>query len=1272
MPPKNSIKSSQNTSTGVVQQQVGKIEMCETKGEGKTIEETYTKYTDREHVLYRPDSYVGSIGLKHEYMFVYDDNSGRIIRKMIDYVPGLYKIFDEILVNARDQSELDKTCDTVSVNIDRDTNTISVINNGKGIDVVMHKEHGKYVPELLFGELRTSSNYNDTEQKTTGGRNGFGAKLTNIFSKKFIVDTLDSKRKKRFYQEYYNNMETRTDAVIQDVPNTPGYTRITFTFDHEAFGLPGLTDDIYALFKKRVYDLAGVTNKCKVFFNDEQIVCKDFKAYCGLYWFEGMDTEEADDDAVAPSENSVATVSSDKPFELFYEKANERWSVGFMYAPDFGYTQISFVNGICTYHGGSHVEYVVNFVLDKLKDGVLKTHKDLKFGRKQLQDMKDNMIVFVNCTISNPAFTSQVKDVLSSEVKDFGSVCNVKDTTLNKFAKAGIMSQISDMIKLKEQLVLKKTDGKKSKRIKNLAKLEDANKAGGDKSANCVLIITEGDSAKTLAMSGRGSENCDYIGIFPIRGKLMNVRDASTKSLLENEEITNIKKIMGLEHGKEYTDVSGLRYGKIVIMSDQDVDGFHIKGLLINFIHNFWPSLLKIRGFVTCLPTPVVKATKGTEVKEFYNLIEVDKFKETATGNWSYKYYKGLGTSNDEDAKEYFENFYEKLVEYVDDSNVVEEDDVETINNDNKTDDLSDENDDQEYVINAVTTGLNSTAIDIHFKPKYKNPSTEAITLGFEKKRANHRKIWLKHSDGKTYLDNTQKLVTIPEFIHKELILFSREDVERSLPSICDGLKPSTRKVLYSAFLKNLNGKSKEIKVSQFAGYVAEKSEYHHGETSLFGAIVGMAQNYVGSNNINLLHPSGQFGSRVLGGKDSAAPRYILTYLEELTRLIFNPIDDNILNYLVEDGATIEPEYYLPIIPMALVNGSVGIGTGYACNIPCFNPLDIIANVRAAINDEDLTPMKPWYNNFKGTILPDSNTPGKYNTFGVITQLDTKHIKITELPIGMWSTKYRGILDKLETPKKGKDGKVIAGSALVKSYDVFNTKISVNIIVELDPTDLANMLTDGSIYKKLKLVTSVNTRNMYAFSPEGKIEHYHNTDEVIDAFYDARYKGYVDRKNFMIGKLTKEKDILWYKILFIKSIVEGNLVLNKKKKAVVIAELEKMKFVKFVHPESDTTESFNYLLSMDILSLTEEKIAELQKKFDDKNAELEKVIATEESDMWLEDLDNLEQTYLKWIEKTRPKETKSNTGAQKETKTRKPRAKAAPKRSAKALEMTDI
>ena len=193
--------------------------------------------------------------------------------------------------------------------------------------------------------------------------------------------------------------------------------------------------------------------------------------------------------------------------------------------------------------------------------------------------------------------------------------------------------------------------------------------------------------------------------------------------------------------------------------------------------------------------------------------------------------------------------------------------------------------------------------------------------MAFSKKKVEERKTWLNAFEEGTFLDHTQDTVSYPDFINKELILFSMADNVRSIPCIIDGFKPSQRKVLFSCFKRKLK---KDIKVVQLAGYVSEHSAYHHGEASLQGTIINMAQDFCGSNNLNLLVPSGQFGTRLLGGKDAASPRYIFTRLSAMTRAVFNEHDDALMHYLDDDGLSIEPKYYVPVVPLVLVNGTDG------------------------------------------------------------------------------------------------------------------------------------------------------------------------------------------------------------------------------------------------------------------------------------------------------------------------------------------------------------
>jgi len=379
-----------------------------------------------------------------------------------------------------------------------------------------------------------------------------------------------------------------------------------------------------------------------------------------------------------------------------------------------------------------------------------------------------------------------------------------------------------------------------------------------------------------------------------------------------------MKQILGLEAGKKYTQESvgkTLRYASVLFMTDQDLDGSHIKGLGLNLFQDQWNSLSTLPNFIGFMNTPILKAKKNGQEKLFYNDGEYNLWKEqNDTKGWHIKYYKGLGTSTSKEFKEYFA--HKKIV----------------------------------YFNHEGTS------------------SDNVIDMVFNKKRSEERKDWLSGYDRNSYLDTNNTSVSYTDFINKELIHFSKYDCERSIPNLMDGLKISLRKILYSAFKKNLTS---EIKVAQFSGYVSEQSGYHHGEASLNAAIVGMAQDFVGSNNINLLLPNGQFGTRLQGGKDSASERYIFTQLSPLTRLIYRKEDDPILEYLEDDGFPVEPRFYVPIIPMILVNGGKGIGTGFSTDILSYDPLMLVEYIENLLKlenkDETFT---PFYKDFQGTCVP--------------------------------------------------------------------------------------------------------------------------------------------------------------------------------------------------------------------------------------------------------------------------------------------------------------
>ena len=2110
----------------------------------KSDVEKYDKKTPREHILLRPDTYVGDVEPTTEDMWIYSNDDNKIIKKNITYTPAFLKVFDELLVNARDAAVNDPTCESIKVEYNIDEGFISVYNNGDvGIPVEEHPVHKMLIPTMIFGELLTSSNYDDTEERTTGGKNGLGSKCispdtkvllyngilkmakdikigdkvigddgtprnvlntingngqmyeiyqtfgksykvnnehmltlyfpehkkihwndyekswyvswwqnnkinyksinednivetttrkrkyldpkeelenfcktindnniidisikdfmkldkvtqtrlhgirgscimwdkkdveidpytmglwigdnnekqivddlnkwgkdnyskilnnkltkyiskdyiindrdtrlqllagiidgnkteyckivldskyemltkdiiylarslgfysdysitskgneiiiigdeipskiynnetifkdykstgmlkikdignsdyigieidgnqrflindftvthncANIFSSKFIIEVDDAKRNKRFKQVWLDNMLQVMPAEVTKLPSkTKSSVKVTFYPDFSRFGITDLNNDHLYLFHRRAIDISAISNnKLKVFFNDTKIDATTLKQYIEL---------------------------SLPGSEIYYD-TTDRWTVGVLYKPDQGGEVVSFVNGINTYRGGTHCNHVIdNIIKTLINDYIKKKDKDIKVTPALL---KENLVFFINSVIVNPSFSSQTKDTLTTKLDKFGSKYEPTPAFLKKLAKCGVVEQVIELAKFKENSNLKKTDGKKQVKLNGIPKLEDANKAGTKESSKCTLILTEGDSAKATAMAGLSIIGRDYYGVFPLKGKILNVREAVASQLLANEEIKNLKLILGLKQGEDYSSdekFSTLRYGHVLLLTDQDsvsgdtplllknndnlleiktiddistnwvmrdnkevstteykvwsdngwtnikevirhkvtkkmyrvlthtgvvdvtedhslidsnkneitpsdckigdkllhsfpnfeteynysefnitedeayilgsfwvngsynilskeiiekyknifydkdenkkipteilnspkiiketfykgfsdsiknnqsnynldndnydvfdidskigahgmyllcksigydisininpnkpkvytltatkgklqsdpiaikkiidlgtteqyvydietenhhfqagigslivhnTDGSHIKGLFINMLHTLWPSLVKRNNFVQSLNTPIVKATKGKEVITFYNLTDYESWKESSnTNNYKVKYYKGLGTSTSQEAREYFIDIETKLINYFWEN------------------------------IQQFSEEIDNENID----------HDDAIKLAFDKTRADDRKKWLMAYDRNKILKYEQKVIPYYDFIHYELIHFSNEDLIRSIPSVIDGLKPSQRKILYGAFLRGLD--KDEVKVAQLAGFVSDKAAYHHGEMSLNGAIIGMAQDFVGSNNINILKPSGQFGclapetlvlmwngtvqtadsikigdqlvgddgnvrnvlnitsgidnmyeivteygetytvnsehiltlgfknngtlkcnskennysisyfdnnkiktikitykgshnnskitkyqayrqvkkildnnktnkidikisdymelpvsikkdlymisnsniinwdkrevkidpynfgyhignsnymtnmidnneflrylndiklfiipneylyndaetrlqvlagiidtcghvkyinnnqtiyinlnkelheylindlhflcnslgyvtltesndntiifnimgndlykiptnivknivyteksvenyyssfkikhlgkgpfngwsldgnerfllgnfiithnSRLKGGKDAASPRYIWTMLEDLTSTIFNPNDTPVLNQQNDDGMPIEPEYYAPIIPMVLINGAEGIGTGFSTKIPPYNPGEVINNIRNMINGKKFKNMDPWWQGFEGIV--SKNDDFNYEIYGTWTQNDNK-LTVTELPVGEWTYNYKEFLEKMleDTPLRGKaDDKKVKKQVKKDNPFIGYKDNNSDKKVHFELTFEDGYLDDvKDIDKQFHLYKKYSVSNMHLYGPEGHIKRYETVEEIMKDYYNVRLDIYQKRKDYELAILEHLLKIISNKVRFILMVVEKKLKINNKKKDDIENELEENKFPKLGRNKDDTKISYDYLLTMPIYNLTFEKIEELKKQHDEKESEYNELNDKTIQDIWLEELDTLEDKYNKWCKK-KTDENKSNTIKKKKSK----------------------
>ncbi|CAG2117077.1 unnamed protein product, partial [Medioppia subpectinata] len=1002
----------------------------------------------------------------------------------------------------------------------------------------------------------------------------------------FKVETSCKEYKKAFCQVWTDNMKTTSEPKIFPAVGED-YTRITFSPDLSKFKMDSLDKDIVSLFSRRAYDCAGAAKGVKVFLNGSRIHVNGFKDYVELF------VKGKEDD-------------SGEQLKTAYEVVNERWEIAATVS-DKGFQQVSFVNSIATTRGGKHVDYIADQIVTKMVDIIKKKNK-AGVNVKPFQ-IKNHLWIFVNCLIENPTFDSQTKETMTLQSKNFGSKCVPSDKFFASVTKNGAVDAVMSWVRFKAQTELsKQCNSKKQSKLKGIPKLEDANDAGTKHSIDCTLILTEGDSAKSLVVAGLGVIGRDKYGVFPLRGKMLNVREATHKQILENAEINNLIKILGLQYKKQYStadDLKTLRYGRLMIMTDQDQDGSHIKGLLINFVHHNWPKLLEL-NFLEEFITPIVKVSKGTVGKSFYSLPEFEEWK-AATDNWNkykIKYYKGLGTSTSNEAKEYFSDMRRHRITF------------------------------------KYTGAEDDNAVMLAFSKKMIEQRKDWLTANMEE-RKRRRELGL----GEAYLyEHNTRSISYKDFVNKELVLFSNMDNVRSIPSLMDGLKPGQRKVIFTCFLRN---DKREVKVAQLAGSVGEKSAYHHGEVSLMSTIINLAHNFVGSNNINLLQPIGQFGTRLQGGKDAASPRYIFTMLSPLTRKIFPELDDPLLNKQFDDNTNIEPEYYAPILPMVLVNGAEGIGTGWSTKIPNYNPREIVENLRRMIKGEEPVVMTPWYKGFRGSIVEVDAQ--KFVVNGEVARLDGSTFEITELPVKTWTQSYKE--NTLEVLLHGTD----KSPAFINEYKEYHTESTVRFVVDLSEANLRKSL-DGGIHKTFKLQSSLSTTSMVLFDHLGCLRRYETPDQILKEYFPIRLELYVKRKVYYEGKLEAEALKLENMAKFIEEKNDGKIKMENIKKNDFVRQLierhydsdpvkawmkangvEKKKKQKDNDgdegsggEESDAEEptaaddgksyDFNYLFDMKMRAMLREKVVKLLKDRDDKKLELEALRQKTPAQLWEDDL----------------------------------------------------
>jgi len=1072
----------------------------------------------------RPEMYIGPTkSQKVSNSWVVE--SGKFMKKDIIFSPGLERLFIEAISNAIDnkqRSEKSNTpCTKIKIAINTLTGEISVWNDGMSIPVEKKVEKGEeiYIHSLIFGKLLSGENYDDTKQRYSSGRNGVGIKLVNTFSTEFKIKASDGT--KNFSQKWTNHMRSvsKPRACTLKKCKKVGFTQVSWTPDFSLFQCLGYSDDLLKILHKHAYDCAMITG-IPVYLDKKKIPVKSLKDYAKLY-LEAPTREILELQSLTCK--VVVTPNNSTVFE-----------------------HVAFTNGICNKDGGVHVDAWKETIFRPLVNKINKPNKP----HITITDLLSHFRIFISSTIPNPEFSSQSKTKLTAP----GVVTNITKAQLVKLYKWKFMDAINDLIKGKELVKLKKVS-KKSRKFKKIQGFDPANNAGGKASRECSLILCEGLSAKTYAVQGiqvgwNGKQGRDWFGIYPLRGKLMNVRNSNLCQITKNKELNDVIHALGVQFGVDYTietNFKTLNYGRVIILCDSDVDGIHIAGLIMNFFHQLFPSLLqREKPFIISMKTPIVKVfLKGTE-RIFYTQLEFKKFAKSHS-SFKTKYYKGLGTSSE---KEVLATFGKKVQSYI---------------HDDFTDDC----------MNKI----------------------------FSSKCSDQRKKWLTGFNPDVIPSNSDK-ITFSHFLDTQLILFSIDDCARSIPNLFDGFKESHRKILYSVFKKNLTFRGHSMKVAQLAGYVAEQTNYHHGEQCL-SCMTKMANDFPGSKNIPLLFPDGQFGSRLHGAKDAANARYIFTKLGEYTRLLFPKVDDELLTRVVDDGDAVEPEYYLPILPMILCNGcTAGIGTGWSCSVPQYNPLDLGEEIRKWLKGEEFSELIPWYNGFKGEIHKISTF--KYETTGTFHK-EGKDVIIDELPINVWTDKYKEFLEGLLEGKK------------LKSVKNYSTPTIVKFVIR--PMKDFECTIDS-----LKLKSYLHNSNMVLFTEPHVLKKFKTIHTILTTYCEKRLALYHTRKKVLVKNLATQLKYITNEKRFIKNIMGKKLVIHGRREDDIIKKLSTQKFDR-------KNGSFDYLLDMPLRRFTKTKIKELVSRAEKFRKELHTIEGREPKKMWLDELKEFIAIYKVKIKK---------------------------------------
>ena len=1176
-------------------------------------------YTPRTHVYMKPEMWIGANAdiFIEEEIWLYNFEESKIYNNIIKYVPGIERIFMEILANAADNANMSrrKGADAGKIVIVMNNSHISITNYGFPMPVEVHPEETtKYVPEVSFGRLLTSRHYEN--ERNESGTNGVGSKATNIFSKEFCCVVIDSVRHKKYTQVWNDNMKVCHPPLIEEYNGKISSVQIIYKMDFTRFGYPepngdqgGYPTEIFHLFARHALD-TSFNAKIPVIFNEKEFNVSNMKDYGRLYFGDLVDSAVVHYQWPAGTE----VIKKKKGYQVAKNPGIlPEVELLALDTPDNS-CNVSFANCLMTKNGGIHV----NSAIKAVADSTVKMVNEKMFAKKtkgkkevdakerraytiNINDVKPHISILISVKVKDPKFDGQEKTKLMDS-KPPPKIA-VSEESLKIVNKWQLINRLYAAIEAKQWNTMSKKNGKLQARVRTKKGI-DANLAGKPRRKETLLFVSEGDSGASyfehlFALLPGG---LDLHGCLPMKGKNLNVMNASIFDIDGNKEFNQLKKLLGLSEGVDYMDDKNydtLRYGGLVIGADADVDGKHIAGLLICYFHCRFPALLA-RGFVKMFITPIISVVTNKTINRFYREVDYEEWMKNTPGSEKlgkdhHNYYKGLAGSNKDDIK-----------------------------------------------VEALDPKITLCFYDVD--------APESLSKAFHEERADDRKEWMVKGIPQTD-DYNYEMMPISWFINHELILHSLDNVNRTIPKLMDGLKEGQRKIIYAMHINWPIGSNKKKygkeKVAQFAGTVAKKTAYKHGEKNLEKTIVGMAQDFIGSNNIAYLAQEGLFGTRSMGGKNAGESRYTHTLPMPMVAHIYNKKDAKILTYKEDEKESIEPEQYLPIVPMILINGANGIGTGWSSYVPPHNPLDVIKYLRLLLTGtpvHELPKLIPWFRNYLGTIeiinrktktktiIDNSNVNNveinqdeednednqlideefaheeKHGCEDIKKQLysmklkgnfEVKHngdIIVRELPIGRTQMSYLKWLEKLVDEKKIKDFRNLSGLDIVY-FEIYGYK------------------GDSPTHQNLYLEKSKGLSNMVLLDENDKPVKYEDANHILVKFYELRLPFYQKRKNYMIKKIDDDIINLTHKAIFYRAIIDGKLMVINTKVADIHAGMDLLGVPHEIYTKSG------------LRNVSEDGVIELYNDIATKTKEKEELEKISIEKMMLTDLDEFEKAY---------------------------------------------